>query len=553
MSTQGIGTIELISSLRKGHCPPAQTWALAEAVEMIAASLKDAERASVVVEIHACLKALNDQRHFRLSQRLGEAWTQRFGFDPIVAKRRAQALIGLLDLDPAEALLKDALAIASAPNATAIAKSEVLEYHGLLGRIEKQRFVVSEDAEYLVAATDVYLEQYNGHPSKPFWHGINAVALMHREQKQNIQTREPDAKALAKEIYDAVFAMYRDDAGDPRFAATLSEASLALGNCDDAELWLYRFIHHPKINRFALDSYARQLREIWQGSAIGAGPKCANRLVSIIATHTMHHESRLSLSQADLRTLTDHFDTENPWLERNFSGARSFSVDMLKRMIAACGAIGCVTKSSGARMGSGFLIAGKELNRAWGDEPIFVTNAHVLSDSVRNAVRIDDACVCFEVDAMSSGKPTPYRIKEVLYTSPPAPIGARRGDGEALDVTAVRLQGIGDDRSVLKIADGLPEVGPSARAYVVGHPKGGELQVSLHDSLLLDVDADGRLIHYRTPTEPGSSGSPVFDAGWEVIALHHAGSGFTPRLNGKGFYEANEGISLSAIRRKAGH
>jgi len=39
-------------------------------------------------------------------------------------------------------------------------------------------------------------------------------------------------------------------------------------------------------------------------------------------------------------------------------------------------------------------------------------------------------------------------------------------------------------------------------------------------------------MHYRTPTDPGSSGSPVFNAKWEVVALHHAGSPATPRLHG---------------------
>jgi len=42
----------------------------------------------------------------------------------------------------------------------------------------------------------------------------------------------------------------------------------------------------------------------------------------------------------------------------------------------------------------------------------------------------------------------------------------------------------------------------------------------------------------------------VFNMGWQVIALHHGGSRSTPRLRGSGVYEANEGIALSAVRRK---
>ncbi len=98
----------------------------------------------------------------------------------------------------------------------------------------------------------------------------------------------------------------------------------------------------------------------------------------------------------------------------------------------------------------------------------------------------------------------------------------------------------------------MPLPSAKTKAFVVGHPASGALQFALHDSVLLDVSDDERLMHYRTPTDPGSSGSPVFNWKWEVIALHHAGSPATPRLHGQGEYEANEGITLRAIRRKLG-
>ena len=58
-------------------------------------------------------------------------------------------------------------------------------------------------------------------------------------------------------------------------------------------------------------------------------------------------------------------------------------------------------------------------------------------------------------------------------------------------------------------------------------------------------------VHYRAPTEGGSSGSPVFNARlWEVIALHHKGGKIgMPKLNGvPGEYAANEGVSLQSIK-----
>jgi V8-like Glu-specific endopeptidase len=81
---------------------------------------------------------------------------------------------------------------------------------------------------------------------------------------------------------------------------------------------------------------------------------------------------------------------------------------------------------------------------------------------------------------------------------------------------------------------------------IIGHPGGGGLSLSLQDNLLLDYD--DQKMHYRTPTENGSSGSPVFNKQWKLVGLHHKGDSRMPKLNGKqGAYEANEGIRISAI------
>ncbi len=97
------------------------------------------------------------------------------------------------------------------------------------------------------------------------------------------------------------------------------------------------------------------------------------------------------------------------------------------------------------------------------------------------------------------------------------------------------------------------------RAFVVGHPQRRILSFSLYDNLLLDHDkrpaeadrkgcGDCRRVHYRAPTEHGSSGSPVFSGDWNVIAVHHRGLEEMPRIcPEKGFYPANEGIWIQAI------
>ena len=67
------------------------------------------------------------------------------------------------------------------------------------------------------------------------------------------------------------------------------------------------------------------------------------------------------------------------------------------------------------------------------------------------------------------------------------------------------------------------------RLNIIQHP-GGELkQLALRENRLVDVLDD--FLHYHTDTAPGSSGAPVFNDQWEVVALHHAG---VPQRNAGG-------------------
>lgn len=56
----------------------------------------------------------------------------------------------------------------------------------------------------------------------------------------------------------------------------------------------------------------------------------------------------------------------------------------------------------------------------------------------------------------------------------------------------------------------------------------------------------GNVVQYITSTLPGSSGSPVFNDSWEVVALHHAG-GDIPEPTTQQRYFRNEGILVQSI------
>ena len=69
---------------------------------------------------------------------------------------------------------------------------------------------------------------------------------------------------------------------------------------------------------------------------------------------------------------------------------------------------------------------------------------------------------------------------------------------------------------------------------IIQHPKGELKQIVIRNNTLLDLPEQpplDKFAHYETDTEQGSSGSPVFNDEWEVIALHHSG---VPRTNAAG-------------------
>ena len=74
------------------------------------------------------------------------------------------------------------------------------------------------------------------------------------------------------------------------------------------------------------------------------------------------------------------------------------------------------------------------------------------------------------------------------------------------------------------------------RLNVVQHPRGRKKEVVVQQNVLTDVHTN--VIHYFSDTDYGSSGSPVFNNTWDLMALHHARE---PSES------ANEGIRIDRI------
>src|SRR5205085_3195784 len=82
---------------------------------------------------------------------------------------------------------------------------------------------------------------------------------------------------------------------------------------------------------------------------------------------------------------------------------------------------------------------------------------------------------------------------------------------------------------------------------IIQHPLGGPKQICFTDNKVAAVF--GNLLQYSTDTEPGSSGSPVFNQQWQIVGLHHKGGGLAGP-DGKKYF-TNEGILIAQILRDA--
>lgn len=117
--------------------------------------------------------------------------------------------------------------------------------------------------------------------------------------------------------------------------------------------------------------------------------------------------------------------------------------------------------------------------------------------------------------------------------------------GEAYSGEAT-LEGLGS--CLLSAGDDKHAVGDFVS--VIQHPNGDYKQIALRDNRVLGRGKGGATLHYAADTLPGSSGSPVFNDQFELVALHHAGG---PRLESMLDSaeavpaDSNEGIRISSI------
>lgn len=172
--------------------------------------------------------------------------------------------------------------------------------------------------------------------------------------------------------------------------------------------------------------------------------------------------------------------------------------------------------------GTGFMIS----------PDLILTNHHV----VPNPDLLNSALFRFKYEENFKGearKPIEYQAKAdgIFHTN------------ETLDYSIIQLEREpGNEWGWIPLL--CVNIRKDDRVNIIQHPNGRPKHISLQNNFV--EYADDNVVQYVTSTQPGSSGSPVFNDEWALVAIHHAGGNIRePRTQRR--YFRNEGILISNI------
>jgi len=494
----------------------------------------------------AIMATLRQHRRFAELKRVGGALLDRGQRATTVQRQYGQALIETGDYFAAETVLQGLTREAADVDDT----KEAAEAAGLLGRVFKQRYVNTPvdkaNAADLTRATKFYFDMYDRNPKENLWHGINAVALLKRGVSDGITMQEVgDADDIAQQILNRI--REKRDAGakpDPWDQAIAMEASLALGKIADSVASMMAYISGieteqgglEKADAFMFASTLRQLEQVWRLD--GSQPPGSQLLpqLEIVSFRGRDGARRMAIADVAMSMKPQQY-------EAAFGLDKWFPMQWMRTGLKRATRIVRISRTDTDRtVGTGFLITGSSIGIGSSTDTFLMTNSHVISglqevheDPEFSSVLYPDQAT-LQLDVLNQR----LSCSQILWESKPA----------HEDTTIVALErsiDLGEDPYPVSTKP-IPSGGLGS-IFVIGYPEGGtQAMVSFENNRLLEMSES--YLRYRTPTAPGSSGSPLFDADWQLVGIHHSTSkGFDSFKEPGKKLAANEGVWIRRIQQ----
>jgi hypothetical protein len=195
--------------------------------------------------------------------------------------------------------------------------------------------------------------------------------------------------------------------------------------------------------------------------------------------------------------------------------------------------VGRIHGEQGSGLASGFLFDGALISEAYQSLPLFLTCNHCVGGSSQTlGIPWSSGAVVFQQMQTDPSVQGEAAFLQLLAESP----------SDELNYSLLLLDRWPGKVADLRIAPKSPQPELNDRVFIISYPLGGGLAVSLDDNVTVNEPPDGSHqkagIYYRAPTEPGSSGAPVFNEHWEIVAMHVGGG---PHIR------ANYGVAIAAV------
>ena len=168
---------------------------------------------------------------------------------------------------------------------------------------------------------------------------------------------------------------------------------------------------------------------------------------------------------------------------------------------------------------------------------LLLTNNHVISDKSFAVNSIAEFNYQFDISGCSS-KTTSFELDpdSFFFTS-------AKFDFTVVAVRETDITGTGklSDFGYISLNPQKGKVSLGEYLSIIQHPGGQEKQIAIRENQLIDNESDNDFVWYRADTTPGSSGSPVFNDQWQLVALHHSG---VPEKDKDGNYLTVDGQAI---------